>query len=96
MATSPTSIRLDSDIKDELNSTLKSLGLTPNTYFNMAARQLIIQKRIPFDVIVEQPEPNETTRRALVEAEAKELGLIPDNSPSFDTTRSALDHLDSL
>ena len=28
--------------------------------------------------------PNEETRRALVAAEAKELGLIPDDAPAFD------------
>ena len=39
-------------------------------------RQLILQKKIPFEVLTETDEPTEETRRALVAAEAKELGII--------------------
>ena len=53
----------------------------------MAARQLILQKKIPFEVLTETDEPTEETRRALVAAEAKELGIIPDDVPEFDNTQ---------
>ena len=46
--------------------------------------QLVNQRRIPFEIVPAGGVPNEETRRALVAAEAKELGLIPDDAPAFD------------
>src|SRR5699024_12519534 len=77
MATSATTIRLDDELKEKLTKELSATGLSINAYFNMAARQLIIQKKIPSEVLTETDEPTEKTRRALVAAEAKELGIIP-------------------
>lgn len=94
MAKTPTTIRLDDDLKDKMNKELKSMGLSINGYFNMAARQLIIQKRIPFEIVAEHEQPTETTRKALVKAEAKELGIIPDDSPSFDNMGDLKNYLD--
>lgn len=83
MATSTTTIRLDSELKKELTKELDVTGLSLNGYFNLAARQLVLQKKIPFEILTETDIPTEKTRRALVEAEAKELGILPDDSPSF-------------
>ena len=94
METTPTSIRLDSDLKKELNKELKSMGLSINGYFNLAARQLVIQKKIPSEVLAETDEPTETTKKALVIAQAKELGIIPDDSPSFDNIDELKNYLD--
>ena len=69
MTTSTTTIRLDADLKDKLIKELSATGLSINAYFNMAARQLILQKKIPFEVLTEVDEPTEKTRRALVVAE---------------------------
>ena len=41
------------------------------------------QRRIPFEIVPAVGIPNEETRRALVAAEAKELGLISDDAPAF-------------
>ena len=95
MATSATTIRLDDDLKEKLTKELSATGLSINSYFNMAARQLIIQKKIPFEVLTETDEPTEKTRRALVAAEAKELGIIPDDVPEFDNTKDLKDFLDN-
>lgn len=46
-----TTIRIDDELKDELTKELKSIGLSINTYFNMAARQLVIQKKISFEIL---------------------------------------------
>lgn len=62
----------------------------------MTIHPLISHKQLPFEVPAEHPEPNKTTRRALAEAEAKALGVIPDNSPAFDNTTDALEYLDKL
>lgn len=92
--TTTTTIRLDKDLKEELSKELKTAGLSINAYFTLAAKQLVIQKRIPFEVLTETDIPNETTRRAMLEAEAKEAGLIPDNSPKFDNVDDLLKSLD--
>lgn len=69
-------------ILKKLAKYLEPMGLSINNYFNMAARQLVIQK-IPFEILAEQEDSNLTTRRALIEAKAKDLGIIPDGSPHF-------------
>ena len=69
-------------ILKKLAKYLEPMGLSINSYFNMAVRQLVIQK-IPFEILVEQEDSNLTTRRALIEAKAKDLGIIPDGSPHF-------------
>ncbi|WP_225421232.1 damage-inducible protein J [Levilactobacillus fuyuanensis] len=64
-------------------------------YFVLAVKQLVIQDRIPFAVLVpDEDEPNVVTRRAMVAGEAKELGLIPDNSPVFTDVAAMMAYLD--
>ncbi|WP_143455779.1 damage-inducible protein J [Limosilactobacillus reuteri] len=70
-------------ILKKLAKYLEPMGLSINSYFNMAVRQLVIQKKIPFEILAEQEDSNLTTRRALIEAKAKDLGIIPDGSPHF-------------
>lgn len=69
------------------------MGLSINGYFNLAARQLVIQKRVPFELLAESDEPTATTKKALVAAQAKALGIIPDDSPSFDNIENLKRHL---
>lgn len=81
--TKPTTIRIEDDLKSQAASILDSIGLSFNSYVQLATRQLVNQRRIPFDLVAPAEVPSEATYRALVEAEAKALGLISDNSPSF-------------
>lgn len=37
----------------------------------------------PFKISTEYSEPTDTTRKAMIIAKEKELGLIPDDSPCF-------------
>ena len=90
---STTTIRLDDDLKKELTEKLKSTGLSLNAYFTLAAKQLVIQDKIPFEILTESDIPNEITKKALVTAEAKELGIIPDNDPSFDNVDDLMTYL---
>ncbi|GEO74017.1 addiction module antitoxin, RelB DinJ family [Levilactobacillus namurensis DSM 19117] len=94
METTPTTIRLDGELKKELNKELKSMGLSINEYFNLAAHQLVIQKKVPFEVLAASDEPTETTEKALVAAQAKSLGIIPDDAPSFDNVDDLKHYLD--
>ncbi|MDO4405390.1 MAG: type II toxin-antitoxin system RelB/DinJ family antitoxin [Atopobiaceae bacterium] len=88
-------VRMDEELSTQLSSCLSALGLTANTYFVMAAKQLVTQGRVPFDLIVPSDVPTEETRRALVLAQAKELGIVPDDSPRFDTAEAAMVFLES-
>ncbi|AYM01567.1 type II toxin-antitoxin system RelB/DinJ family antitoxin [Levilactobacillus yiduensis] len=95
MSTTPTTIRLDDDLRKELDVRLKAVGISLNTYVTMAAKQLVIQNRIPFDVVAaEKDEPNEVTKRAMVLAEAKDLGLLAEDSPVFSDVDQMMNFLE--
>lgn len=93
MITASTTRFEDAD-KSEATDLLKSMGLTFNGYLNMAVKQLINQRRIPFEIVPAAEEPSEETRRAMIAAEAKELGLIDDDALSFSTAGAAMNWLD--
>lgn len=91
---SSTTIRMDDDLRRALDKRLAAVGLTLNGYFNLAARKFVIQNRIPFDIVTPEAMPNEITRKALLAAEAKEMGLIPDDSKVFNSVDDAMHYLD--
>lgn len=82
MATA-TTLRFDDADKAAATNLLKSMGVTFNGYLAMAVRQLINQRRIPFEILPADYEPTEETRLAMLRAEAKAAGIIPDEDPSF-------------
>ncbi|CAM3124345.1 type II toxin-antitoxin system RelB/DinJ family antitoxin [Lactiplantibacillus plajomi] len=94
MKTTPTTVRLDDDLKKQLTKQLKSMGLSINGYFNLAARQLVIQKKVPFEVLSESDVPTEATKKAIVTAQAKELGILPDDAPTFNSVDELKTYLD--
>ena len=82
MATA-TTIRFDEADKGEATDLLKSMGISFNGYLAMAVKQLINQRRIPFEILPPKTVPTEETRLAMMRAEAKAAGLIPDDDPGF-------------
>ena len=92
--TKPTTIRIEEGLKAQAVAVLDSIGLSYNAYVTLATKQLVNQRRIPFDLAAMPKIPNEATRKALVAAEAKELGLIPDDAQAFDTADSLMAFLD--
>ncbi len=93
-AIKPTTIRVNESLKAQANEILDSIGLSYNNFVVMATHQLVNQRRIPFEVIPATETPNEETRRALIAAEAKELGLLPDDSACFDDVDELMAFLD--
>lgn len=89
-----TTITLDDDVKRETTEILNSIGMSLSGYFNLAARQLCIKRRVPFEIEAPDPLPNEETRRAMIEAEAKAIGLIPDDAPGFTDVDGLIAFLD--
>lgn len=47
------------------------------------------------DTPLEPEKPTFETRKALAEARAKELGIIPDDSPVFDNVDDLMEYLDN-
>ena len=79
METANVQIRMDAALKKEAEETLKSMGLTMSAAVTLYFRQVVNQRRIPFEIVAPDV-PNDTTRKAMKDAErGKNL------SRSFDT-----------
>ena len=59
-----------------------------------ATVKLVNQRKIPFEIVGRAEVPNEATRRAMVIAEAHELGILLDDSPSFNNADELISFLD--
>ena len=90
----PTTVRFDKETKNSAIKILDSLGLSFNSYLNLAVKQLVNQKRVPFEIKMEQDVPNEVTKTTMLRAEAKESGLIDDDSPRFNNADDLFDYLE--
>ncbi len=66
MATVPTQIRIDSDIKKQANILFSNLGLDMSSAVNIFLRQCVMHGGLPFNV--EMPRFNSETLLALEEA----------------------------
>ena len=64
MATTTLQVRIDSELKQETEATLKSMGLSMSTAIHLFCQQLVNYGRIPFEIIT-APKLNEATRRAM-------------------------------
>lgn len=53
MAQTLVNVRMDEDIKKEMEKTCKELGITMSTAFNIFARKMCREKRIPFEVSID-------------------------------------------
>ncbi len=66
MSTTPTQIRIDSDIKSQATALFKSLGLDMSGAVNMFLHQCVLRGGLPFSV--EIPQYNQDTLNAMAEA----------------------------
>ncbi len=66
MATAPTQIRIDSDIKKQATSLFSSLGLDMSSAVNLFLHQCVLRGGLPFSV--EMPNYNKATLDAMDEA----------------------------
>ncbi|MGQ5709174.1 type II toxin-antitoxin system RelB/DinJ family antitoxin [Lactobacillus sp. PSON] len=97
MTTTASTIRLDSDLRKELNKKLDEVGLTLNGYFTLAAKQFLIQGKVPFEIKsepdIENITLNEKTRKAIIRAYAEEEGVIPNTAREFDNAQDIMEDL---
>ena len=62
----PTTVRFDEGLKSQAVAILDSIGLNLNTYLTLSLRQLVNQRRVPFELAPAPEVPNEKTRRAML------------------------------
>lgn len=62
------SIRIDDEVKAQLQALVSELGMDITTFFTIAAKQAIREQRIPFDVQINRP--NSETLEAIAEVQA--------------------------
>ena len=66
MATAPTQIRIDSDIKKQASDLFSNLGLDMSSAVNLFLHQCVLRGGIPFSI--ELPRYNQATLDAMEEA----------------------------
>ena len=71
MAQTLINVRIDEDVKKNMEEICKELGITISAAFNIFARKMSREKRIPFDVSID-PFYSDTNMKAL-ETSKKEL-----------------------
>jgi len=64
MATANVQVRMDAELKQSTEDTLKSMGLTMSAAITMFCKQVVNQGKIPFEIIAGRT-PNEETRKAM-------------------------------
>ena len=89
MSTTPTQVRIDSDIKKEATALFSRLGLDMSGAVNLFLHQCVLRGGLPFSV--EVPGYSEQTLNAM--AEAKRISRDPDvkGYTSMEELKAALD-----
>ena len=80
MATTPTQIRIDADIKKQASALFNDLGLDMSSAVNLFLYQCVLRRGLPFSV--ELPQYSRTTLDAM--AEAKRISRDPD-APGYNS-----------
>ena len=90
MATTPTQIRVDSEIKKEALTIFSALGLDMSSAVNLFLHQCVLHGGLPFSV--EIPQYNKKTLEAM--AEAKKISADP-NVKGYSTMEELKEALES-
>ena len=67
MAQTLVNVRMDEEVKRSMGETCKELGITMSTAFNIFARKMSREKRIPFEVSID-PFYSENNMKAIKES----------------------------
>ena len=89
MATTPTQVRIDTNIKKEATALFSSLGLDMSSAVNLFLHQCVLRGGLPF--AVEVPQYSDKTLNAM--AEARRISRDPDvkGYSTMDELKAALD-----
>ena len=87
--TSSMHIRVEPQIKTEVEKILNNLGMTPAEAINIYLRQIILNSGIPFEIKI--PKFSNEMLQALKEAD--EIMQNPDNYPSYNSAEELMEAL---
>lgn len=65
MATTNITMRMDEELKSQLQELVSNLGMDMTTFFTVTAKQAVREQRIPFDISLNIP--NSETKAAIEE-----------------------------
>lgn len=65
MAQTTLSVRMDSDVKRQLDALCADVGMSTSTAINMFAKAFIRERRLPFDVVASDPFYSDSNMRFL-------------------------------
>lgn len=88
MATSPTQIRIDKDVKQQAVSLFNDLGMDMSSAVNIFLRQCILRGGLPFSV--ELPKYKEETLKAMEEAKEISKNTKEPSYSSIEDLKKAL------
>ncbi len=90
MATTPTQIRIDSDIKAQANALFADLGLDMSSAVNLFLHQCVLRSGLPFTIEVPRQYSDQTLSAM---AEARRISRDPDAKgyTSMEALKAALD-----
>lgn len=93
MTLSTSTVRMDKQTKKAVDAQLKKIGLSFNSFVNLAAIQLLIQGKVPFSIQAPLDIPNETTQRAIDLVEKEESGKVTDTIPFFSDSDKMIEYM---
>lgn len=65
MTTANVTMRMDEELKSQLQELVSNLGMDMTTFFTIAAKQAVREQRIPFNISMDIPNPE--TKAAIEE-----------------------------
>ena len=68
MAATNITMRIDEELKSQLQELVSNLGMDMTTFFTLSAKQAVREQRIPFDITMRVP--NAETLEAIAEVKA--------------------------
>ena len=87
--TSSIHIRVDQEVKEEVEKILNALGMTSTEAINIYLKQIILNSGIPFEI--KMPQFSDEMLEAI--AEAEEMEKHPDNYKSFESVEAFMEDL---
>ena len=91
MANTNITMRIDENLKDQLQKLVSNLGLDMTTFFTMAAKQAVREQAIPFKVTMNTDVPNEETISAFMEVE--NMKKNPSECQTYDSFSELLEEV---
>ena len=81
MAQTNVNIRMDENLKQEFDWLCTELGLNMTTAFNLFARTVVRQHKIPFEIALDYPVPSAETLEAI--EEVKRMKKDPSHGKAY-------------